>query len=445
MLNSNDTICAIATGMGGSISVVRVSGENAFDILKKCFFPAARKKENFFHGRMMYGYVKNANGETLDEAMAVCFYAPHSYTRENVCEIQMHGGALCAKTVMGELTALGARAAEPGEFTRRAFLNGRIDLSEAEAVMGLINARSQAARRASVRQLKGGVSSRIGKAREELISLLALISAATDFPDEIDEDVTAKSVYERAKAVRKSLTDASDKNHARIVREGASVVLCGRPNVGKSSIMNALLASERAIVTDIPGTTRDVLTENVEIGGVSISLSDTAGLRETSDAVEKIGVERAREALLNADAVLCVLDASSDMTEEEKSMADGADDRYIFVLNKCDLGKKTDLPGAVLLSAKTGEGVETLVSKILEKVNVTEGGEDMMTLPRHIECARRAVEAIDRTLSGIDAGMPLDFSSNDLREALDALGDITGDTMNESVIDRVFSDFCVGK
>ena len=252
-------------------------------------------------------------------------------------------------------------------------------------------------------------------------------------------------MYERAKAVRKSLTDASDKNHARIVREGASVVLCGRPNVGKSSIMNALLASERAIVTDIPGTTRDVLTENVEIGGVSISLSDTAGLRETSDTVEKIGVERAKEALLNADAVLCVLDASSDMTEEEKSMADGADDRYIFVLNKCDLGKKTDLPGAVLLSAKTGEGVETLVSKILEKVNVTEGGEDMMTLPRHIECARRAVEAIDRTLSGIDAGMPLDFSSNDLREALDALGDITGDTMNESVIDRVFSDFCVGK
>ena len=165
MLNSNDTICAIATGMGGSISVVRVSGENAFDILKKCFFPAARKKENFSHGRMMYGYVKNANGETLDEAMAVCFYAPQSYPRENVCEIQMHGGALCAKTVMGELTALGARAAEPGEFTRRAFLNGRIDLSEAEAVMGLINARSQAARRASVRQLKGGVSSRIGKAR----------------------------------------------------------------------------------------------------------------------------------------------------------------------------------------------------------------------------------------------------------------------------------------
>ena len=263
MLNSKDTICAIATGTGGSISVVRISGENAFEVLRQCFFPARRKKDAFVHGRMMYGYVKNANGETLDEAMAVCFYAPNSYTRENVCEIQMHGGSMCAKAVMNELLLRGVRAAEPGEFTRRAFLNGRIDLTEAEAVMGLINARSQAARRASVRQLKGGVSARIGKAREELLSLIALISAATDFPDEIDEDVTAGVVSTRAKAVLKSLNEASDKRQARIVREGASVVLCGLPNVGKSSLMNALLAAERAIVTDIPGTTRDVLTEHV--------------------------------------------------------------------------------------------------------------------------------------------------------------------------------------
>ena len=246
-------------------------------------------------------------------------------------------------------------------------------------------------------------------------------------------------------SVKKSLCEASDARHARIVREGASVVLCGRPNVGKSSIMNRLLASERAIVTDIPGTTRDVITENVEIGGISVSLSDTAGLRDTEDAVEKIGVERAKEALSNADAVLCILDASREMLPEEEEMVREADERYIVIQNKSDLGRTISIPGAVSISAKTGEGVEKLISAILEKVKFTEADEDIMTLPRHIECAKRAICAFDRAAEGIESGMPLDFASSDLREALDALGDITGDTMNESVIDRVFSDFCVGK
>lgn len=445
MLNQNDTICAIATGNGGSISIVRVSGENAFPILKRCFSPIRRIKNAYRHGRMMYGNVYDANGDTLDEAMAVCFYAPNSYTTEDVFEIQMHGGDVSAQAVLKTLLSLGARMAEPGEFTRRAFLNGRIDLSEAEAVMGIVGAKSRSAHRASVRQLKGGVSAGIGKAREELISLVALISAATDFPDEIDEDVTAKTVIERARKVVSFLKSASDRKHARIMMKGASVVLAGLPNVGKSSVMNAVLNCDRAIVTDIPGTTRDVLTESVELGGVRLSLSDTAGLRDTEDAVEKIGVQRAKEALENADVILYVLDAAREMTEEEKENLSKMDERCIVLLNKSDLPSVVSFENAVTLSAKTGEGIGELTDRILEKIGANELNEDMMTLPRHIECAERAVSAIDRAVGWIESAMPLDFAANDLREALEALGDITGESMNESVIDRVFQDFCVGK
>ncbi len=444
MLN-NDTICAIATGNGGSISIVRVSGENAFSILKRCFSPIKRIKNAYQHGRMMYGNVYDASGETIDEAMAVCFYAPSSYTTEDVFEIQMHGGVMSAQAVLKTLVSLGARMAEPGEFTRRAFLNGRIDLSEAEAVMGIVGAKSQSALRASVRQLKGGVSAGIGKAREELISLVALISAATDFPDEIDENVTAKNVSERARKVADYLISASDKRHARILRQGASVVLAGLPNVGKSSVMNALLSCERAIVTDIPGTTRDVLTENVELNGVRLSLSDTAGLRDTEDTVEKIGVQRAKDALKDADVVLYVLDAAREMTDEERENLTEMDDRYIVVLNKSDLESVVSIENAVTISAKTGEGISCLTDKIIEKIGVDGENEDLMTLPRHIECAERAKDAIERAISWIENGMPLDFAANDLTEALNALGDITGESMNENVIDRVFKDFCVGK
>ncbi len=445
MLNQNDTICAVATGSGGSISIVRVSGENAFSILKRCFSPVKRIKNAYSHGRMMYGNVYDINGDTLDEAMAVCFYAPNSYTTEDVFEIQMHGGDMSAQAVLKTILSLGARMAEPGEFTRRAFLNGRIDLSEAEAVMGIVGAKSQSARRASVRQLKGGVSAGIGKAREELIGLVALISAATDFPEEIDEDVTAQKVVERAKKVVDFLKSMSDRKHARIMRNGASVVLAGLPNVGKSSVMNALLSCDRAIVTDIPGTTRDVLTESVELNGIRLSLSDTAGLRDTEDAVEKIGVQRARDALENADVILYVLDAAREMTDEESENLSDIDERYIVLLNKSDLPSVVSFENAVTLSAKTGEGIDELTERILEKIGAAELNEDVMTLPRHIECAERAISSIERAIGWIESAMPLDFAANDLSEALEALGDITGESMNESVIDRVFQDFCVGK
>ena len=618
----NDTIAAIATPPGeGGIAIVRISGARAGEFLRAAFRPAHRGEMK--HGQMRYGTLTDPAGAPIDEVMAVLFRAPRSYTREDVAEIHLHGGTMCARAAMERLLALGARAAEPGEFTYRAFMNGRVDLSEAEAVMGLIGARSQAARRASIRQLRGGVSAPIGRMREELTGLLAKIEAATDFPDEIDEDVTAKDVREGASRIRGELSRAADGRRARIVRDGASVVLCGRPNVGKSSLMNALLSADRAIVTDIPGTTRDVLTESFEIGGVRYQLSDTAGIRETADAIEKIGVTRARDALRDADCVLLVLDSSAPLTPSDQSMLAARDERYLTVLNKSDLAPAAhsanptapgaasalpafpanapgtasaphafpaNTPGAasasaaflakapgaasalpafpanapgtasalpafpanapatasasaaflakapdtasvsapsvssdkdtgtavtsvspvssakdtgtavtsvspessakdtgtaassvspessakdtgtaassvspvflakdtgtaapsiprepIRASAKTGEGIDEILRAIERVCRQSGASEDQMTLPRHIECAHHAMQALDRAIRSIESNLPLDLCATDLREALAHLGDITGETMNEHVIDRVFSDFCVGK
>ena len=560
----NDTIAAIATPPGeGGIAIVRISGARAGEFLRAAFRPAHRGEMK--HGQMRYGTLTDPAGAPIDEVMAVFFRAPRSYTREDVAEIHLHGGTMCARAAMERLLSLGARAAEPGEFTYRAFMNGRVDLSEAEAVMGLIGARSQAARRASIRQLRGGVSAPIGRMREELTGLLAKIEAATDFPDEIDEDVTAKDVREGASRIRNELSRAADGRRARIVRDGASVVLCGRPNVGKSSLMNALLSADRAIVTDIPGTTRDVLTESFEIGGVRYQLSDTAGIRETADAIEKIGVTRARDALRDADCVLLVLDSSAPLTPSDQSMLAARDDRYLTILNKSDLAPAAHsanptAPGAasappafpanapatasallafpanapgtasasaaflakapdtasvsapsvssdkdtgtavtsvspessakdtgtaapsvppessakdtgtaassvspvflakdtgtaapsiprepIRASAKTGEGIDEILRAIERVCRQSGASEDQMTLPRHIECAHHAMQALDRAIRSIESNLPLDLCATDLREALAHLGDITGETMNEHVIDRVFSDFCVGK
>ena len=560
----NDTIAAIATPPGeGGIAIVRISGARAGEFLRAAFRPA--HKGEMKHGQMRYGTLTDPTGAPIDEVMAVFFRAPRSYTREDVAEIHLHGGTMCARAAMERLLSLGARAAEPGEFTYRAFMNGRVDLSEAEAVMGLIGARSQAARRASIRQLRGGVSAPIGRMREELTGLLAKIEAATDFPDEIDEDVTAKDVREGASRIREELSRAADGRRARIVRDGASVVLCGRPNVGKSSLMNALLSADRAIVTDIPGTTRDVLTESFEIGGVRYQLSDTAGIRETADAIEKIGVTRARDALRDADCVLLVLDSSAPLTPSDQSMLAARDERYLTILNKSDLAPAAhsanpttpgaasalpafpanapgtasaphafpaNTPGAasasaaffakapdtasvsapsvssdkdtgtavtsvspessdkdtgtavtsispvssakdtgtaassvspvflakdtgtaapsiprepIRASAKTGEGIDEILRAIERVCRQSGASEDQMTLPRHIECAHHAMQALDRAIRSIESNLPLDLCATDLREALAHLGDITGETMNEHVIDRVFSDFCVGK
>ena len=334
---SGDTIAAISTAPGaGGIAIVRLSGPRAEELLRAVFRPASERAD-LSGRRLTYGAAVDGRGEVLDEVMAVLLRAPRTYTREDMAEVHCHGGGACASAVLARFLALGARAAEPGEFTRRAYENGRIDLSGAEAVMQLIGAQGEAARRAALRQMRGGVTGFVTGAVERLTELLSRIQAAVDFPEEVDEAVVGAEARVELEALAGELKKRADPRRARMLREGASVVLCGRPNVGKSSLMNALLSAERAIVTDIPGTTRDVLSERMVLDGKVVRLSDTAGIRESEDAIERMGVQRAQGEVEAADVALLVLDASQPMAAEDAALLRQADERYIVCLNKGDL------------------------------------------------------------------------------------------------------------
>ena len=449
----SDTIAAVATAQGaGGIAIVRISGPAASDLLKRAFAPANPGAE-LSGRRMVYGHVTDSDGADIDEVMAVLMRAPATYTREDVAEIHCHGGGISAGMVLNRVIELGARLAEPGEFTRRAFMNGRIDLSRAEAVMQLIGANSQAAARASLRQLEGGVSGFVKDVSHRLTGLMALIEASDDFPDEVEEDAAADQVLSALSEIVAELEARCDPRSARILREGASIVLAGRPNVGKSSLMNALLRQDRAIVTDIPGTTRDVLTERVTLGGVLCELSDTAGQRDTDDPIERIGVDRAARAMDGADVILMVLDAACPLTGEDRVFLEKADDRTVVCLNKSDLapavevGTLSGLTGAKILeiSARSGQGMDALVDELARRVRVEAVRDGQLTARRHIGLARAAANALRSAESAIRDGLPLDTAAIDLREALERLGEITGENAGEAVIDRVFKDFCVGK
>ena len=444
---TGDTIAAIATARGeGGIAIVRISGDKAFWILKSVF---SRSKS--YKSHMLYhGYVLDEDGARIDEAMAVWMAAPRSYTAEDVCEIQCHGGDVSARRVLERVLRAGARTAEPGEFTRRAFLNGRIDLAQAEAVMQLISARSEAAQRASLRQLTGGVSARIRPITDDLTGVMALIEASDDFPDEIDEETGAGELRGRLTEIAGRIEKLIDRRSARLVTGGSSVVLAGRPNVGKSSIMNSLAGADRAIVTDIPGTTRDVLTATVSINGVNVDITDTAGLRQTDDTVERIGVERAGRAMEQADMVIIVLDASDDITPDDRELLKNADGRCLVCVNKQDTGGRFDaelisaeynIP-ALDTSAVTGAGMEALRAEIARRI---EPGDTPLTAQRHIEAAEAALDAVNGAVAALDAGFPMDMCAMDIARALECIAAITGEDATEAVIDRVFKDLCVGK
>lgn len=448
-----DTIAAIATPPGeGGIAVLRISGSRALEATRECFVP--NRAKDLRPRVFTFGRVMSEDGDVIDEAMAVYLPAPSTYTREDLCEIQCHGGRGAPIRVLQRILNTGiVRAAEAGEFTKRAFLNGRIDLSEAEAVMGIIQAGSQAAVRAAVRQMEGGVSHFVRKVRAELEELLALVSAATDFPEEIDEEVTSQRVLAQARQIRKEIERRSDRKAARAVREGVSIVLIGKPNVGKSSLLNAVAGFERAIVSDVPGTTRDVLTERISFHGILAELSDTAGQRETSQSIEAIGVARARQTEQSADVVLLVLDGSQEPDEEDEALFMRADERYILVVNKTDLApvvRAADLGAkyhmqAVDVCAHTGEGIERMLEKAFELCGAGSTSEDGMVAARHIECANRAVQALCRLEKTIEEAGPLDLVTDDLWNAMYALSEITGEDASKDVIDSVFANFCVGK
>lgn len=451
MFQNRDTIAAQATAAGeGGVAIVRVSGTDCLRIISRVF--RAKNGKPLENRVLTYGYVME-DGGVADEAMAVLMRAPHSYTREDVAEIHCHGSQALVGKILRLLMAAGARMAEPGEFTYRAFLNGRIDLAQAEGVMRMIRAGSERAMRSAVRQMEGGVSAFVRTAREEITSLLAAMAAAIDFPDEVEETQTAREVTAACKAIAAKLAAACDARAGRIEDEGLRVVLCGRPNAGKSSLLNALLGGERAIVTDIPGTTRDTLTEAVQIGGVRVLLTDTAGLRETGDAVERIGVERAKKALAEADVRALVLDSASSLTEEDKAALFGLAPQMI-VLSKGDLAQRLtaadvraafgDVP-MVTVCATRGEGMEALRDALTAFVPADGAESSALSQARHVEAAGRARATLCDAVTAIEDGMPLDVAAVDLSAALDALGEITGETMSERVIDEVFAKFCVGK
>ena len=450
MSEGRDTIAAISTAPGeGGIAIVRVSGPRAGEILAAAFRPAREGAKMRSH-MLRYGLAVDGNGAAIDEVMAVFMQAPNTYTREDVAEIHCHGGGVCAAAVLRRALELGARSAEPGEFTRRAYESGRIDLSGAEAVMQLVGAQGEAARRAALRQMRGGVSAFVGDAIAQLTDILSRIQAAVDFPEEVDEEAVSVEIRGEIDEIAARIERRIDPRRARILREGASVVLAGRPNVGKSSLMNALLNCERAIVTDIPGTTRDVLSERFELDGRVVRLSDTAGIRESEDSIERIGVQRAQSEVEGADVVLLVLDRSQPLTEADKELLSLADERYILCLNKADLPCRLEagLPNAIpafSLSARTGEGMEALTASLQERLGATAYEDECFTVERQARLAREAADTLRGCAQALQDGFSPDVISPELLNVCNLLDNVTGRDASEEVISAIFANFCVGK
>lgn len=442
-MKGEDTICAIATAAGeGGIAIVRVSGAKSRAILGEIFVP--KRVGAIRPYRLRYGHVFSKDGQVIDEAMCVYFRAPASYTAEDVVEVQCHGGQVQAERILRRVIEAGARIAEPGEFTRRAFENGRINLAEAEAVLALIRAQGELAARAATRQLSGTVASLIAEVKSALTGALSLIEATIDFPDEVEDAGAREEVRAAVNKSAHALDRAIDENGARAVREGASVVLVGDTNVGKSSLMNAILRRERAIVSEIPGTTRDVLTETIRLGGLLIELSDTAGRREARDPIEKIGIERAKLAQREADLVFLVIDAARGITDAERE-ALGAmdDDRVQIVVNKTD--KATlEIDGAIYVSAKNGIGIDELMDVMRKRLSPLSLAVPPLTSIRQIVCAKEALAALESARAALDE-LPLDIAAEDIWLALHHLAALLGEDAREDVIDKIFSDFCVGK
>lgn len=431
-----DTIFAPSTAIGGAIAVIRISGPQAANTNKLLSKDITAVPQKLVHVAI------SAQGELLDDGMAVYFAAPKTYTGEDLVEINCHGGMQTVRDILSALSGLGFRPAHEGEFTKRAFLNGKMDLSQAEAVMDIVNADAEQSRKSALLQLSGSVSQQVHEIQEQLLNALSGIDAAIDYPDEAEESAYAMlpAFLQKAEVLCQCLIENG--RTGRVLRDGIRVVLAGRPNVGKSSLLNALCGSDRAIVTPIAGTTRDTVDEKISIDGVPVRLIDTAGIRDTGDAVEQIGVARAKSELEAADVCVVVLDNGMELTADDRQiLQDTAGRRRLFVCNKSDIDGAPKLPEAILVSAKTGEGLERLKQEILamvlpEKVDCT-----CVTNERHIHALEEALLAI-RGAKNADG---LDCVATDIAEALHHLGEITGDDVDEAVIDRIFERFCVGK
>lgn len=479
-----DTIAAISTPPGsGGIGIIRISGPDAVNAASALF---RRSGDSGCHPgetapvsdweshRLYHGFVvEPERGRMIDEVLLAVMRAPRSYTREDVVEIQAHAGPAGLRAILDLVLRQGVRLAEPGEFTRRAFLNGRIDLSQAEGVMDLIAARSRAALDAASARVAGDLRRRVEEIREVLREEMAAMEAAIDFPEEVGEELSPSALRARLETEvggpLAALIQRSEEG--RMAREGVRVVVAGRPNVGKSSLVNRLLGQERAIVTEIPGTTRDVIEEQMSLQGMVLTLTDTAGLHDTDDPVERIGVARAKERLAEADLVLLVTEAEAPPSLEEMEIATVAGSRpVIWVINKMDLagssagidgekaaGEPSPLPWEIPsewekfprlpISARTGVGIEALILKMMKAVEPMAGHISHGAVPnlRHRGLLEAALERVEAAISGLDEGLPSELISIDLKEGHERLGDIIGETVREDVLDEIFSHFCIGK
>ncbi|BES66832.1 tRNA uridine-5-carboxymethylaminomethyl(34) synthesis GTPase MnmE [Gottschalkiaceae bacterium SANA] len=456
------TIAAIATAPGeAGVGIVRISGEESLRILTQLFFPQRGEKiASKDNRRMIFGQVKDPKSlELVDEALAVYMVAPQTYTREDVVEIQCHGGLVAVKKILTLCLQAGAELAGPGEFTKRAFLNGRFDLAQAEAVMELISAKTNASYQNSLKQLSGNLSEQVLGIRRNLLEVLASITVATDFPENEDEAITVqrmKGFLVSAQLEVERLLETAETG--RILRDGVKTVILGKPNVGKSSLMNALLRENRAIVTEVAGTTRDSLEEYVNLHGVPLRLIDTAGIRETNDQVEKIGVDRAVDWVGRADLLVAVFDKSSQLEEEDhRVLALLSERKAIILLNKSDLEEcisreimAKEVPNAMIIetSMATQQGLETFENAI--KDLFFHGGIDLhhetvISNVRHKNLLQKTLDSMQEAIQAIEAGMPVDCFEVDVKDAWQSLGEISGDAVTEDVLDQVFQEFCIGK
>ena len=455
-----DTIAAISTGLSNSgISIIRVSGLETFQIMDRIFRAKktgkklSEQKSHTIH----YGWIVDGE-EIVDEVLVSVMRAPNTYTAEDVAEINCHGGSLVTKKVLRTVLKAGARLAEAGEFTKRAFLNGRIDLSKAEAVMEVIRAKSDLALKNSMAQLQGNVLKEISELREKMIHHTAFIEAALDDPEHISLEGFTNELKASIIEIRERLSRLiSSAENGRMLKEGIRTVILGKPNVGKSSLMNLFAGEERAIVTDIAGTTRDTIEETVTVRGIALSLIDTAGIRSTEDVVEKIGVEKAKRAAQDADLILYLADATSEITEDEKEiLALISNKKSIILLNKIDLCKIPDtsvleeLTGQKVLciSAKEEEGLDALydtIEKMFFQKELSYNEDLYITGERQKQSLQDAYDAMGKVLDSIEAEMPEDFYSIDLMQGYESLGEITGESVDEDLVNTIFREFCMGK
>lgn len=456
-MSEQDTICAVSTPPGaGGIGIVRVSGRNAVRIASRIFKPRSAKELHAAPTHTLhYGHVLDpTSGEIVDEVLLSVMRGPSTYTREDVIEINCHGGMMPLWRIVGLLLAAGARQAEPGEFTKRAFLNNRIDLAQAEAVMDIINAKTDIALRAANEQLRGGLSAEITALRDRLLSLTASVEAGIDFPE---EDIETESGQRLSDEIARLLAEVdavlSSSASGRILRDGFATAIVGKPNVGKSSLLNALLKQDRAIVTEIPGTTRDVLEEYLNIAGVLLKVLDTAGIRHSQDVVEQEGVRRSLLAIGSADIVLLVLDGSRQLTDEDRRVFDEIGHKQaIAIINKSDLPRRLEpLPWPELqvsVSCRTGNGLSELkrvIADIVKKGIAGQREHAWAVNQRHTIALEQAKESLEKALASGKEGLSPEFIALDLRGALDSVGLIIGATYTDDILERIFNEFCIGK